>query len=99
MTEYHIAQINVARMLAPIDDPIMADFVAQLTPIVDARGAMSRRHAAGELQDDGRSHEQAHAEAKDGEHVAHALPQRGQHLVLEPRIGLEPGDVARAGMG
>ena len=33
MTEFHIAQINIARMLAPIDDPIMADFVAQLPPI------------------------------------------------------------------
>ena len=33
MAEYHLAQINVARMLAPIDDPIMQDFVAQLLPI------------------------------------------------------------------
>ncbi|MCI0551685.1 MAG: DUF3291 domain-containing protein [Anaerolineae bacterium] len=33
MSEYHIAQINIARMLAPIDDPIMAEFVAQLPPI------------------------------------------------------------------
>jgi Domain of unknown function (DUF3291) len=33
MNEYHIAQINLARMLAPIDDPLMADFVAQLSPI------------------------------------------------------------------
>jgi hypothetical protein len=33
MTQYHIAQINIARMLAPIDGPIMADFVAQLAPI------------------------------------------------------------------
>jgi hypothetical protein len=33
MTGYHIAQINIARMLAPIDDPVMADFVAQLSPI------------------------------------------------------------------
>lgn len=33
MPDYHIAQINIARMLAPIDDPIMADFVAQLPPI------------------------------------------------------------------
>jgi hypothetical protein len=33
MSQYHIAQINIARMLAPIDDPIMADFVAQLPPI------------------------------------------------------------------
>jgi hypothetical protein len=33
MPAYHIAQINIARMLAPIDDPIMADFVAQLAPV------------------------------------------------------------------
>lgn len=33
MTQYHIAQINIARMLAPIDDPIMTDFVAQLPSI------------------------------------------------------------------
>ena len=33
MRQYHIAQINIARMLAPIDDPIMAEFVAQLPPI------------------------------------------------------------------
>lgn len=30
---YHLAQINVARMIAPLDDPRMADFVAQLEPI------------------------------------------------------------------
>jgi hypothetical protein len=33
MPNYHIAQINIARMLAPIDDPLMAEFVAQLAPI------------------------------------------------------------------
>ena len=33
MNDYYLAQINIARMLAPIDDPIMADFVAQLQPI------------------------------------------------------------------
>ena len=33
MPGYHLAQINIARMLAPIDDPIMAEFVAQLTPV------------------------------------------------------------------
>lgn len=33
MTGYYLAQINIARMLAPIDDPLMADFVAQLPPI------------------------------------------------------------------
>lgn len=33
MANHHLAQINIARMLAPIDDLIMADFVAQLAPI------------------------------------------------------------------
>ena len=33
MPEYHLAQINIARMLAPIDDPVMAEFVSQLAPI------------------------------------------------------------------
>ena len=31
--EYHLAQINVARLIAPIDDPRIADFVAQLDGI------------------------------------------------------------------
>jgi hypothetical protein len=31
--EYHLAQINLARMIAPIGDPLMAEFVAQLAPI------------------------------------------------------------------
>jgi hypothetical protein len=31
--EYHLAQINIARMLGPIDSPIMAEFVANLAPI------------------------------------------------------------------
>ena len=33
MTNFHLAQINIARMLAPIDDPLMAEFVAQLPAI------------------------------------------------------------------
>jgi Domain of unknown function (DUF3291) len=33
MPIYHLAQINIARMLAPIDEPIMAEFVAQLAPV------------------------------------------------------------------
>ena len=33
MPNYHIAQINVAHMLAPLDDPIMAEFVAQLDAV------------------------------------------------------------------
>jgi hypothetical protein len=30
---YHLAQINIGRMLAPIDDPLMAEFVARLNII------------------------------------------------------------------
>ena len=33
MSTHHLAQINIARMLAPIDDRVMADFVAQLAPV------------------------------------------------------------------
>ena len=33
MPTYRLAQINIARMLAPIDDPSMAEFVAQLAPV------------------------------------------------------------------
>jgi len=33
MSNYQLAQINIARMLAPIDDPVMAEFVANLPPI------------------------------------------------------------------
>ena len=30
---YHLVQYNIARMVAPLDDPIMADFVARLEEI------------------------------------------------------------------
>ena len=30
---YHLAQINVGRLIAPIDDPRIAEFVSQLDPI------------------------------------------------------------------
>ena len=30
---YHLAQINIGRLIAPIDDPKIAEFVAQLEPI------------------------------------------------------------------
>lgn len=33
MTGYHLAQINVGRLLAPVDDPRIADFVANLDRI------------------------------------------------------------------
>src|SRR5216110_2766955 len=33
MTGHHLAQLNVARMRAPIDSPVLADFVAMLEPI------------------------------------------------------------------
>ena len=31
--EFQLAQINIARMLGPIDSPVMAEFVANLDPI------------------------------------------------------------------
>ncbi len=31
--DYHIAQFNIAQMIAPLDDPRMADFVAQLDEV------------------------------------------------------------------
>ncbi|MDH3234393.1 MAG: DUF3291 domain-containing protein [Alphaproteobacteria bacterium] len=33
MSGWHLAQINIARAVAPIDDPVMAEFVAQLDAI------------------------------------------------------------------
>lgn len=32
-TKYHLAQVNIARMLAPLDDPLMAEFVARLDEV------------------------------------------------------------------
>ena len=33
MQDWHLAQANIARAVAPMDDPAMADFMAQLDPI------------------------------------------------------------------
>lgn len=33
MPKHHIAQVNIARMLAPLDDPQMADFIARLNEV------------------------------------------------------------------
>lgn len=33
MPQYHLAQLNIARLLAPIDSPAIAEFVANITPI------------------------------------------------------------------
>jgi hypothetical protein len=30
---YHLAQINISRLIAPIDDPKIAGFVSQLEPV------------------------------------------------------------------
>jgi len=30
---YHLAQINIARLVAPLDDPRIAEFAALLEPI------------------------------------------------------------------
>ena len=32
-THYHLSQINIAHMIAPIDDPRLANFVAQLDTV------------------------------------------------------------------
>lgn len=33
MTNYHVAQLNIAQMKHPLDSPEMADFVANLAPV------------------------------------------------------------------
>ncbi len=33
MTDYHLAQLNIAEMKHPLDSPPMADFVANLAPV------------------------------------------------------------------
>ena len=33
MAQYHLAQVNIGRVLAPLDDPIMEGFRTQLDPI------------------------------------------------------------------
>src|SRR2546430_6254568 len=33
MTTYHLAQCNIARLRAPLDSPLLGDFVAALEPI------------------------------------------------------------------
>jgi hypothetical protein len=33
VNSYHLAQINIARLLAPIEDLVMADFGSQLAPV------------------------------------------------------------------
>ena len=35
MTAHHLAQVNIARMRAPLEDPVMADFVAAL-PVLNS---------------------------------------------------------------
>ena len=32
-TKYHLAQVNIGRILAPLDDPLIAEFVARLDEI------------------------------------------------------------------
>ena len=33
MSEYHLSQVNIAKMLADVDDPIMKDFVDNLEAV------------------------------------------------------------------
>ena len=33
MSQFHLAQLNIATMVAPLDSPVLADFVANLDPV------------------------------------------------------------------
>ena len=33
MTDFHLAQVNIARLIAPLDSPRLAEFVANLEPV------------------------------------------------------------------
>jgi hypothetical protein len=33
MTEFHVAEVNISRLLAPLDSDLLADFVAALEPV------------------------------------------------------------------
>ena len=33
MSRYHLAQINIARALKPLNDPLLADFMVQIAPV------------------------------------------------------------------
>jgi hypothetical protein len=33
MSQYHLVQLNIAKMKAPLESPLMADFVANLEPV------------------------------------------------------------------
>lgn len=37
--DWHLAQVNIARLLAPIDSPLLVDFVANLEPVNAAADA------------------------------------------------------------
>lgn len=37
---YELAQVNIARLVAPLDDPQLADFVAPLDPVNAAPGSV-----------------------------------------------------------
>jgi hypothetical protein len=39
VTSYHLAQVNIARLVAPLDSPQLADFVAALDPVNAAADA------------------------------------------------------------
>ncbi|MDQ2727819.1 MAG: DUF3291 domain-containing protein [Actinomycetota bacterium] len=43
---FELAQVNVARLVAPLDDPVLADFVAALDPANDARRSPGTRAVA-----------------------------------------------------
>jgi hypothetical protein len=44
MTAFHLAQVNISRLLAPLESELLADFVAALEPVnAAASGSPGRR--------------------------------------------------------
>lgn len=42
-TKFHLAQVNISKLLEPIDSPLLADFVGQLDKI-NALAEIGRAH-------------------------------------------------------
>ena len=43
---FELAQVNIARLLAPLESPALADFVANLEPVERERGPRTRLRVA-----------------------------------------------------
>ncbi|HYN09074.1 MAG TPA: hypothetical protein VES67_16955 [Vicinamibacterales bacterium] len=46
---YHLAQVNIARLLAPLTDPVMADFVVHRPTLEEAVERMEHLKQQGRL--------------------------------------------------